>query len=92
MGADQIGDIARSAGLTLEETWTASGRWFAALACEPPAVPSLITFAAGALTPGADSPEEAYADTGAGYEPADLAAEGQLAVLTIHYRTRETRP
>ena len=92
VGADQIGDVARSAGLILEETWTASGRWFAALACEAPAVPSVITFAAGALAPGAGSPEEAYADTSAGDEPADLAAEGQLAVLTIHYRTRETCP
>lgn len=92
VGADQIGDVARSAGLILEETWTASGRWFAALACEAPAVPSLITFAAGALAPGAGSPEAAYADTGAGHEPAGLAAEGPLAVLTIHYRMRETRP
>ena len=48
VGADQIGDVARSAGLILEETWTASGRWFAALACEAPAVPSLIPFARGA--------------------------------------------
>ena len=29
--ADQIGDLARSAGLELRELWTASGRWFAAL-------------------------------------------------------------
>ena len=53
VGADQIGDVARSAGLILEETWTASGRCFAALACEAPAVPSPITFAAGALGPRA---------------------------------------
>ena len=92
VGADQIGDVARSAGLILEETWTSSGRWFAGLACEAPAVPSLITFAAGALALGADSPEEAYADTSAGDEPGDLVAEGQLAVLTIHYRTRGTCP
>jgi SAM-dependent methyltransferase len=31
VGADQIGDVARSAGLVLQELWTASGRWFAAL-------------------------------------------------------------
>lgn len=35
VGADQIGDMARSAGLVLRETWTESGRWFAALGCEP---------------------------------------------------------
>ena len=37
VGADQIGDVARSAGLVLRETWTAGGRWFAALDCEPAA-------------------------------------------------------
>ena len=35
VGADQIGDLARSAGLVLRELWTASGRWFAALDGEP---------------------------------------------------------
>ena len=38
VGADQIDEVARSAGLVLEETWTANGRWFAALACQAPAV------------------------------------------------------
>ena len=38
VGADQIGDVARGAGLVLRETWTAGGRWFAALDCEPAAV------------------------------------------------------
>src|SRR6201986_553683 len=37
VGADQIGDLARSAGLVLRETWTAGSRWFAALGCEPAA-------------------------------------------------------
>ena len=37
VGADQIGDLARSAGLVLRELWTASGRWFAALDGEPAA-------------------------------------------------------
>ena len=76
--ADQIGYVARSAGLILEETWTASGRWFAALACEAPAVPSVIMFAGGALVLGADSPE-ACRHTGAGMGPPILAAKGQLA-------------
>src|ERR1700761_3021373 len=31
--ADQIGDMARGAGLVLRETWTESGRWFARLGC-----------------------------------------------------------
>ena len=106
VGADQIGDVARSAGLTLEETWTASGRWFAALGCQAPAVPSVVTFTAGALAPGADTAEAAYSGTGAGYagkyagkyagtagdEPADIAAEEQVAVLTIDYRMRQTGP
>jgi SAM-dependent methyltransferase len=34
VGADQIGDLALAAGLVPGETWTASGRWFAALGCE----------------------------------------------------------
>jgi len=98
VGADQIGDVARCAGLILEETWTASGRWFAALAREAPTVPSMVTFAAGALGAGALGAGTGYGygygygDTPAGDEPADLGAEGQLTVLTIHYRTRETRP
>jgi SAM-dependent methyltransferase len=33
VGADQIGDMARGAGLVLRETWTESGRWFARLGC-----------------------------------------------------------
>ena len=37
VGADQIGDVARGAGLVLRETWTAGGRWFADLGCEPSA-------------------------------------------------------
>ena len=31
VGADQIGEVAGSAGLNLTETWSAEGRWFAAL-------------------------------------------------------------
>ena len=53
VGADQIGDVARSAGLVLRETWTAGGRWFAALNCEPPA------------TAAADIYADIYADTSA---------------------------
>jgi SAM-dependent methyltransferase len=100
VGADQIGDVACSAGLILEETWTANGRWFAALGCQAPAVPSVVTFTAGALAPGADTAEAACPGPGSGAtyagttedEPADLAAEGQLTVLTIHYRMPGTRP
>lgn len=105
VGADQIGEVARSAGLILEETWSASGRWFAALACQAPAIPSMAPFTAGALAPGADDAgavygdeygdtgtEPAYADTAAGDGRADLAAEGHLAVLTIDYRMPETCP
>ena len=36
VGADQIGDMARGAGLVLRETWTESGRWFAKLGCAGP--------------------------------------------------------
>jgi SAM-dependent methyltransferase len=36
VGADQIGDMARGAGLVLRETWTESGRWFAKLGCADP--------------------------------------------------------
>jgi SAM-dependent methyltransferase len=43
VGADQIGDLARSAELVLRETWTASGRWFAALDCAQPAVTPVLT-------------------------------------------------
>jgi hypothetical protein len=32
VGADQIGGIARGAGLVPTQTWAASGRWFAELA------------------------------------------------------------
>jgi SAM-dependent methyltransferase len=53
VGADQIGDVARSAGLVLHETWTAGGRWFAALNCEPPVTAPARTFA------------DEYADTSA---------------------------
>ena len=38
VGADQIGDVAQSAGLALRETWTAGGRWFAALECTPASI------------------------------------------------------
>ena len=31
IGADQIGDLGQTAGLTVTEIWTDSGRWFAAL-------------------------------------------------------------
>jgi SAM-dependent methyltransferase len=106
VGADQIGEVARSAGLILEETWSASGRWFAALACQAPAIPAMAPFTAGALAPGADDAgaayrdtgtepayaDTAYADTAAGDDRADLAAEGHLAVLTIDYRMPETCP
>ena len=102
VGADQIGEVARSAGLILEETWSASGRWFAALACQAPAIPSMAPFTTGALAPGADDAgpaaygdtgtEPAYAGTAAGGDRADLAAEGHLAVLTIDYRMPETCP
>jgi len=34
VGADQIGEVAQRGGLVLRETWTANGRWFAALGCE----------------------------------------------------------
>jgi SAM-dependent methyltransferase len=44
VGTDQIGDVARSAGLVLGETWTAGGRWFAALTVEPAAVVPADTF------------------------------------------------
>jgi SAM-dependent methyltransferase len=54
VGADQIGDVARSAGLVLHETWTAGGRWFAALNCEPPAPAP------------ADTSADEYADASAG--------------------------
>ena len=37
VGANQISDVARSAGLVLRETWSAGGRWFAALDREPAA-------------------------------------------------------
>ncbi|HWG14352.1 MAG TPA: SAM-dependent methyltransferase [Streptosporangiaceae bacterium] len=43
VGADQIGDVARTAGLVLRETWTASGRWFAALDRAQPAVTPVLT-------------------------------------------------
>ena len=36
VGADQIGDMARGAGMVLRETWTESGRWFAKLGCADP--------------------------------------------------------
>ena len=91
VGADQIGEVARSAGLVLEETWSASGRWFAALACEQPAVPAVPPFSAIATVmdvaarTGSMCPED-------GAAPADLRAEGRLAVLTIHYRTWQSRP
>jgi SAM-dependent methyltransferase len=45
VGADQIGDIAARVGLVLRETWSASGRWFAALGCEPAAVETATAFA-----------------------------------------------
>jgi hypothetical protein len=31
VGADQIGDLARTAGLAVGETWSANGRWFTSL-------------------------------------------------------------
>ena len=43
VGADQIGDLARSAGLVLQELWTASGRWFAALDGEPVTIETVST-------------------------------------------------
>ena len=45
VGADQIGEVARSAGLVLSESWTASGRWFAALGRERAAAVPVITLA-----------------------------------------------
>ena len=91
VGTDQIGEVARSAGLVLEEMWSASGRWFAALACEEPAVPAVPPFSAIATVvdvaarTGSMGPEDGPAS-------ADLRAEGRLAVLTIHYRTWQSRP
>jgi hypothetical protein len=62
VGADQIGDVARSAGLVLHETWTAGGRWFAALNCEPPApAPAGTSADEYAVTSAGE-----YADTSAG--------------------------
>jgi SAM-dependent methyltransferase len=45
VGADQIGEVASSAGLVLHETWTANGRWFAALSRERAVVAPAVTFA-----------------------------------------------
>jgi len=91
VGTDQIGEVARSAGLVLEETWTASGRWFAALACEAPTGPVMGTFSLPAAT--VDAVEaQATADPAGAPGRAGLRAEGRLAVLTIHYRTWQRRP
>ena len=45
VGADHIDEVARGAGLVLRETWSASGRWFAALDCAPAAVAPAVSFA-----------------------------------------------
>jgi SAM-dependent methyltransferase len=45
VGADQIEELAGSAGLMLRETWTESGRWFAALDCAQPATVPIMTIA-----------------------------------------------
>jgi hypothetical protein len=54
--------VARGAGLVLRETWTAGGRWFAALDCEPAA-------AAGTFA-------DMFAETSAGASATMLAGSG----------------
>ena len=91
VGTDQIGEVAHSAGLVLEETWTASGRWFAALACAEPAVPAVPAFSALSAVVDVVRPVAPAGPEG-GEEVAKLRPEGRLAVLTIDYRTWESRP
>ena len=68
VGADQIDDIAESAGLTPIETWTADDRWFAALRKVPVPADSdcldddeapAVCDAASAVREGASVPEPA---------------------------------
>jgi len=91
VGTDQIGEVAHSAGLVLEETWTASGRWFAALACAEPAVPAVPAFSALPAVVDVVRPVATAGPEG-GEEAAGLRPEGRLAVLTIDYRTWQSRP
>jgi hypothetical protein len=80
VGTDQIGDVARSAGLVLEETWTADGRWFAALACQQPAALPVVAFAPETVTAEeAVTGEAADAAVAAVAAPSGLHAEGRLA-------------
>jgi hypothetical protein len=62
VGADQIGDVARSAGLVLRETWTADGRWFADLGCEPsaPAIADTWTGEYPVAAPAAPAAAESW--------------------------------
>ncbi len=72
VGADQIGDIARNGGLALRETWTANGRWFAALRYEQAAgtAEEEDDFGAGAAVEGCVVEEHLGAGTGEGLDPA----------------------
>jgi SAM-dependent methyltransferase len=64
VGADQIGDIAARVGLVLRETWSASGRWFAALGCEPAAVGAATVSAIQAAPAPASEPGPASEPVG----------------------------
>jgi SAM-dependent methyltransferase len=70
VGADQIGGIARDGGLVLRETWTANGRWFAALRYER---------AAAEGDAGADAAADEHLDADEGFA-ADLDEDLEAAV------------
>jgi SAM-dependent methyltransferase len=61
VGADQIGEIAEHGGLVLRETWTANGRWFAALGCERADVSPAEAAEADGAPAGEDLDAEALA-------------------------------